>query len=470
MRGVKPTMEKKLTKMKVSNQSGYTGFSIFSLGEICLEEVTDGYNLEKALKCVARNKGAPGMDGVETKDYALHRQIAGFKDLIDDINAGTYRPKPVKRVYIPKENGDKRPLGIPTVEDRVVQQALANILSKYYEEEFSDNSFGYRPGRGCRQAVKRALKYVNSGKQWVIDLDLSKFFDTVNHSKLLQILSEKIKDGRVISLIHKFLRTPIYENGVVSPKSKQGTPQGGPVSPILANIILNECDQMMDKENIKFVRYADDMMIFCKSKEAAERTLNKVTKFLEKTLFLTVNKEKTKILWYTDGTQFLGFTLSQYVPKHIKQIAPKCKVYVKVHPKKREKFQKGIKETLDRRAPGGIEETKKKFNQKIRGWFNYFKGSIPQKWMEETDAWMRRRIRQMYWKQWKTPQNRMENFSKLNPKSPSRRDYAYSNNSYWRMAMTKQMHNALSNRTLTSMGWLSLQELNAQYLQEMSGN
>lgn len=456
--------------MKISNKAGYTGFSVFSLGEICLEEVTDGYNLEKALKCVVGNKGAAGIDGIDTKDYAQYRQINGFKDLIDDINAGNYGPKPVRRVYIPKENGDKRPLGIPTVEDRLVQQALANILSKYYEHEFSDNSFGYRPNRGCRQAVKRALQYANSGRKWIIDLDLSKFFDTVNHSKLLQILSNRIKDGRVISLIHKFLRAPISEKGKVSPKSTQGTPQGGPVSPILANIILNECDQMMDKESIKFVRYADDMMIFCKSKEAAERTLNKVTKYLEKTLFLKVNKEKTKILWFSHGTQFLGFSLTQYVPRHIKQLAPKCTVYVKVHTKKKEKFLKGIKETLDRKAPGGIEKTQKKFNQKITGWFNYFKGGITIKWMQEADAWIRRRIRQMYWKQWKTGKNRMENFSKLNPKSPSLQNYAYSSNSYWRMARTKQMHNALSNKTLTSMGWLSLQELNTQYLQEMSGN
>ena len=456
--------------MKSTKHTGYTGLSIFSNIEVTLDQVTDAYNLNKACRRVTSNKGAPGIDGLSVEEYAARRAVQGYDDLIKKIEDGKYRPQPVKRVYIPKANGDMRPLGIPTVEDRVVQQAIANVLSNFYESKFSDNSFGYRPGRGCRDAIKRAIKYANEGHEWIIDLDLSKFFDTVNHSKLLQVLSTDIKDGRVISLIHRFMRAPVFENGYVTPKTTIGTPQGGPMSPVLANIILNECDQMMDKTGIKFVRYADDMMIFCKSKEAAQRTLNRVTRFLEGKLFLKVNKEKTKILKCTQGTQFLGFTLTRRVPKLIRKIAPKCTVYVKVHEKKRMKFIQEIKETLDRRCPGGFEKVQKRFNNKLRGWFNYFKGAIPLSWMNQVDSWIRRRIRQMYWKQWKKPRKRMEEFHKLNSRSPELGQYAYSSNSYWNMAKTKQIHSALSNAKIQDMGWLNLNMLNAQYEAKLGGN
>lgn len=460
-------------EVKVSmenSEAGYKSVSIYSNSGIILEEVTDRTNLREACKTVQKNKGAPGIDGVTVLEYACMRETKGYKELSQIIDAGKYRPKPVKRVYIPKANGDKRPLGIPTVEDRVVQQAIANVLSDFYDEKFSDNSFGYRPNRGCRDAIRRAIKYANEGREWIIDLDLSKFFDTVNHSKLLQVLSKDIKDGRVISLIHRFLRAPVSENGKVSEKTKLGTPQGGPMSPILANIILNECDEMMDKAGIKFVRYADDMMIFCTSKKAAERTLNRVTKFLEDKLFLKVNKEKTKILNYSKGTQFLGFSLTKRVPKHIKETCPRCTIYVTVHQKKREKFIKEMKETLDRRAPGGIEATMNRYNRKLRGWHNYFKGGIPQIWMKRTDAWLRRRIRQLYWKQWKKPSRRLEEFKRLNPKSPKLGEYAYSSNSYWRMSKTKQINSTLTNSTLFNIGWLTLSELNTQYVAKMSRN
>lgn len=248
---------------------------------ITLERILDKGNLRNAFKKVINNKGSAGVDEMETrdlKDYFLDHP----NEISESVRNGSYRPKPILRTYIPKDNGEQRPLGIPTVLDRFVQQAITLVLSEEYEKIFSDNSFGFRPNRSCNGAITRALEYLNSGLEWVIDLDLSKFFDTVNHSKLLQLLSQNIADGRVISLIHRFIRAPISEDGKVSKKTTIGTPQGGVISPILANIILNELDQLLDSRGVKFVRYADDMVILCGSKKSAERILENVTKFVEK--------------------------------------------------------------------------------------------------------------------------------------------------------------------------------------------
>ena len=260
-----------------------------------IEKILSEENLQKAIRKVKKNKGAPGVDKMTVQE--VEEWFNQYKEeLISKILNKQYKPMPVKRVYIPKPNGKQRPLGIPTVKDRLVQRAIALVLTEEYEKVFSDNSFGFRPSRGCHDAITRALEYLNSGLEWVIDLDLSKFFDTVNHSKLLQLLSDKIKDGRVISLIHRFLRAPISEDGKVGKKTTIGTPQGGVISPVLANVMLNELDQLLDSRGIKFVRYADDMVIMCGSKKAAERILENVTNFLEKKLFLKVNKDKTRYL------------------------------------------------------------------------------------------------------------------------------------------------------------------------------
>ena len=274
--------------------------------QITLERIVDKDNLKEAFKKVVSNKGGAGVDDMETFELKDYIETHPY-EISSSVLRGEYRPSPIKRVYIPKDNGEQRPLGIPTVKDRLVQQAIALVLTEEYEKVFSDNSFGFRPSRGCHDAITRALEYLNSGLEWVIDLDLSKFFDTVNHSKLLQLLSDKIKDGRVISLIHRFLRAPITEDGKVDKKTTIGTPQGGVISPVLANVMLNELDQLLDSRGIKFVRYADDMVIMCGSKKAAERILENVTNFVEKKLFLKVNKDKTKILHASEKSQFLGF-------------------------------------------------------------------------------------------------------------------------------------------------------------------
>ena len=343
------------------------------------------------------------------------------------------------------------------MQDRFVQQATAQVLSDYYEAKFSENSYGYRPERGAHDAINKALWYLNEGYIYVIDLDLSKFFDTVNHSKLLQILSRDIKDGRVISLIHKFLKAPVFENGKVGPKTTIGTPQGGCISPILANILLNELDQLLDSRGIRFVRYADDMVIMAKSQKAAERILGKVKDFLENKLFLKVNEQKTKIGIASEKSQFLGFAFTKRVSRQRKERNPRATWFATVHQKKRDKFQAKVREILDRRAPGGIDAVKLKLERYLVGWFMYYGNAVPPKWIGQVDQWIRRRIRQIYWKQWKTPQNRYRQIVNRWRKAPSIDEFAYSVNSYWRMARTPVIHKALGNITLWAEGWMTLE-------------
>lgn len=388
-----------------------------NFGQITLERIVDKDNFNEAFDKVVSNKGGAGVDDMETfelKDYIKSHPY----EISSSVLRGEYRPSPIRRVYIPKDNGEQRPLGIPTVKDRLVQQAIALVLTEEYEKVFSDNSFGFRPSRGCHDAITRALEYLNSGLEWVIDLDLSKFFDTVNHSKLLQLLSDKIKDGRVISLIHRFLRAPTSEEGKVGKKTTIGTPQGGVISPVLANVMLNELDQLLDSRGIKFVRYADDMVIMCGSKKAAERILENVTNFLEKKLFLKVNKDKTKILHASEKSQFLGFGFTTRVNQKKRMQYPTQKYFAIVHEKKRTKFIKHIKLILDRRAPGGIEKVKSKLKEYVRGWYNYYAEGIPVKWREKANNLIRRRIRQLLWKQWKKPDNRRKQLMRIGTNIP----------------------------------------------------
>ena len=422
---------------------------------ITLERILSHGTMVEAIKRVIANKGGAGVDGMKTGEILEYIRSHPY-EISESVRKGTYRPKPIKRVYIPKDNGDKRPLGIPTVIDRFIQQSIALVLSEEYEKIFSDNSFGFRPGRGCRNAIDRATEYVNSGLEWVIDLDLSKFFDTVNHSKLLQLLSDRIADGRVISLIHRFLRAPISEDGKVGKKNTIGTPQGGVISPVLANVLLNELDQLLDSRGIKFVRYADDMVIFCGSKKAAERILANVTSFIEKKLFLKVNTDKTKILHACEETQFLGFAFTTRVSAKRRKEHPTWKFFPIVHKKKRLKLVESLKTTLDRRAKGGINIVKRRLLLKLRGWCNYFEGAIPRSWMEGTDAWIRRRIRQLLWKQWKKPSKRKEEYTKRVKYVSIMDADSFSTNRYWNMARSQLLHRMLPNMVLAREGWVCI--------------
>ena len=286
-----------------------------------LDKILNQENLNKAYKKVVSNKGVAGVDGITVDEVAEY--IKEHKEeIISKIKERKYKPQPVKRVQIPKENGKMRNLGIPTVIDRIIQQAMIQVLSPIFEEQFNDNSFGFRPGRSCERAVLKALEYLNDGYDWIVDIDLEKFFDTVNQDRLITIIRSTIKDGNVVSLISKYLKAGVMDKGVIKP-TKVGTPQGGNLSPLLSNIMLNELDKELTVRGLNFVRYADDCIILVKSEKAANRVLNSITKFIEKKLGLKVNAEKSKVTRPTQ-TKYLGFSFwstkgGKWKPKpHIK--------------------------------------------------------------------------------------------------------------------------------------------------------
>ena len=392
---------------------------------ITLEGILAPKNLYQALLKVEANKGSAGVDGMgtgELRKYFLEHP----GELTDKIRKGEYKPSPIKRVYIPKDNGEQRPLGIPTVIDRFVQQAVTLVLSREYEKVFRDMSYGFRPNRDCRMAVRKAMEHIKDGYVWVVDLDLRKFFDTVNHSKLIQLLSERIKDGRVISLIHKFLRAQISEDGKVGKPNTIGTPQGGVISPLLANVLLNELDQKVEDKGIRAVRYADDAVFFARSRKAAQRILAWVSNFIEKKLILKVNQEKTKTLRVgSPEVQFLGFSFTNSVTKKKKARFPDYKYFPVVHRKKRTKLKEKLRALTDRRAIGGIDAVKAKLRLALKGWSNYFKKAVPVWWRIKTDSWLHRRIRQLLWKQWKKPGKRQEELKKRWKDAPEIGEFAY---------------------------------------------
>ena len=420
---------------------------------ITLESILEKDNLNRAFRQVVSNKGTAGIDDM-TVDELEPWIRAHPHELTNRIISGKYRQHPVMRVYIPKDNGEMRPLGIPRVIDRLVQQAVAQELSREFEPRFSDNSYGFRPNRSAHDAIRKVIANANDGYEYVIDLDLAKFFDTVNHSKLLQVLSETIKDGRVISLIHKFLRAKIMDEGKVTTPTI-GTPQGGPVSPVLANILLNELDKELDKRGHHFVRYADDMMIMCKSQRAAQRTYESISKFIEKKLFLNINKDKTKICHLSEDVKFLGYT---FMKRQLKNDET-TKWHASVHRKSLAKLKVKIKELTDRRCPKGWSTTKTELNTVLRGWFNYFRLGIRKTLVTTVDGWTRRRIRQMYWKTWKKISTRIKELEKLGINKDKAYQWGNSSKSYWRIAGSFILERALTNKTIKEKGWNLLSDL-----------
>ena len=402
-------------------------------------------NLNKAYKAVVSNKGCGGIDKMSCEEL-FPWLLANKDELIISLQNGTYRPNPVRRAEIPKANGKTRLLGIPTVVDRLVQQAIHQVLTPIYERQFSMLSYGFRPKRGCHDALRRAQKIVDEGYRYVVDLDLERFFDTVSHSKLIEILSRTIKDGRVVSLIHKYLRSGVMNRGLFE-TSTEGTPQGGPLSPLLSNIMLNELDKEQERRGHPFVRYADDALIFCKSKRAAQRVKESITRFIEGQLFLKVNREKT-VVSYVQGVKFLGYSF--YVMKG------KC--LLTVHPQSKSKMKFKLKELTSRSNGWGYECRKQKLKEYIRGWLGYYHLAQIKRLCIETDEWLRRRIRMCIWKSWKNPKTRVANLKKCGVLDWQAYQWGNTRLGYWRVALSRLLTFAMSNDKLRRAGYASLMD------------
>ena len=368
-----------------------------------IEWILKDENLKVAIKAVKRNKGAAGIDKMPVEE--LDRYFADHGEEIKaQIRAKQYKPQPVRRVYIPKANGKQRPLGIPTVVDRVIQQATAQILSLGYEQYFSEYSYGFRPNRDCHSAISKVLEYLNEGYEWVIDLDIEKYFDTVNHDKLVSILRERINDAPTLHLIRSFLKAGVLEDGLARPTT-EGVPQGGPLSPVLSNVYLDKLDKELEARGLHFVRYADDCDIFVKSEMAADRVMASVTSWLERKLRLKVSATKTKVVRPTKSV-FLGFTFWKDAGGWKAKPADDRKV----------KLIQKTKEILCRKraAARPIGDAFVKLNQLMRGWINYFGIGSMKGFLKEYGPWMRHKVRAVILKQWKKPETIYKNLQKLN--------------------------------------------------------
>lgn len=411
-----------------------------------LESIISESNMRSAYKQVVGNKGAGGVDGIEAANFPGQLK-AEWESVRTKLETGTYQPQAVKRVTIPKPNGGERKLGIPTYMDRLIQQAISQELNKMYEADFSENSYGFRSEKNAHQALQKAKEYINTGYSHVVDLDLAQFFDRVNHDYLMNELSRNIQDKRVLKLIHKILRAEIQEQGELI-SCKQGVPQGGPLSPLLSNIILDKLDKELEKRGHRFVRYADDVSIYVKSKRAGERVMESISTFIEKELKLKVNIQKSSVTrpWLS---KLLGFTF--YHKKGEKGIS--------VHRKSIAAYKDKIRQITCRSKPYPIEERMMQIRRLNQGWGNYFKLSEAKSVFEGLDEWVRNRIRLCYWKQWKRVSTRIEQLEKLGIKPNQAYQWGNTRKGHWRTVHSPILTRALNNALLKRAGFVSLKDI-----------
>ncbi|SOC45140.1 group II intron reverse transcriptase/maturase [Salinicoccus kekensis] len=415
-----------------------------------LEAILSNQNMNQAYKRVYRNKGASGVDGVTIE--ALKQYLKDNKDeLRQRIRTRQYRPQAALRVEIPKENGKMRKLGIPTVVDRVVQQAIHQVLSPIFETQFSDFSYGFRPGRSCEMAIIQSLEFLNDGYDWVVDIDLERFFDTVHHDKLMRIISNTIDDGDVISLIRKYLVSGVMVKGKYE-HTPVGTPQGGNLSPLLSNIMLNELDKELEERGLRFTRYADDALIFVKSEKAAHRVMASVTKFIEGKLGLIVNSEKSRIV-RPKAMKFLGF--GYFYDNRTRRYA------VRPHENSVQKFQRRLKQLTKRSWSVSLDYRILKLKQVIYGWVNYFRLSHMKKKMAQVDSKLRARIRVIIWKQWKVAKKQIQSLIQLGIPREEAKGLTYCRKGYRYIGLSKVINRAISNKRLSQRG---LPSVSAYYL------
>ncbi len=403
-----------------------------------MEAVCERENLKEALRQVKVNKGSPGVDGmtvVALSDYLRQHWPAIREQLLN----GTYEPKPVRRVEIPKPDGGVRKLGIPTVLDRFIQQAVMQVLQRQWDRTFSDHSYGFRPGRSAHQAVAQAQQYIAAGYGWVVDLDLEKFFDRVNHDKLMGKIANRIGDKRLLKLIRAFLNAGVMENGLVSP-SVEGTPQGGPLSPLLSNLVLDEFDRELERRGHRFVRYADDSNIYVRSERAGQRVLESITRFITQNLKLKVNETKSAVA-RPQERKFLGFSFT--VGPEVKRV---------IAPKALDRFKQRIREITRRAKSVSIETTMAELAPYLRGWRSYFGFCETPEALVYLTRWVRLRLRAALWRQWKTPRRRRAALMALGVLPRLASNTAGSGRGPWYLARAKALSVGLTNAYFKSLG------------------
>ena len=411
--------------------------------ENLLEKILNRDNLNRAYKRVKSNKGAAGIDGM-TVEEALPWLQEHKEELLQSIRDGKYKPSPVRRKEIPKPDGGVRKLGIPTVIDRIIQQAAAQQLQPIFEPLFSDASYGYRPKRSAQQAILRIRDYVEEGYRWTVEVDLSKYFDTLNHELLLNILRRQVHDKRVINLIKKFLKSGVMENGLLV-RTEEGSPQGGPLSPLLANIYLNEFDQEIESRGVKVIRYADDIVVLAKSKRAAERLLGSCRKYLEGRLKLQMNSEKSKVVKALSprNFKFLGFCLGKN----------RKGVYVRAHWKSLTKAKRRLKDLTRRNQGRNARWVMKRIEVYLRGWLGYYYLANIKQVLSNWYQWLRRRMRCYIWKQWKKPKTRVRNLRKLGISKEQAYQWGNTRKGFWRVAGSAVLNRSITNERLESAGF-----------------
>lgn len=411
--------------------------------EVLLEKIVEKRNFFEAYKKVVSNKGSSGIDGMRVDELLPYLQ-ENYESLKENLLSGKYKPLPVIRVEIPKANGGIRLLGIPTVIDRLIQQAMNQVLNPIFDKEFSNSSYGFRPGKSAHMALEQAQKHINEGYKYVVDMDLEKFFDRVNHDILMSLISEKIEDKRVLKLIRNYLNSGIMTNGVFT-KSEEGTPQGGPLSPLLSNILLDELDKELERRGHRFCRYADDCNIYVKSKRAGERVLKSITKFLDQKLKLKVNTEKSAVSSPT-RRKFLGYSFYYQ----------KGGVGFRVHNESYERLKEKIRKITNRNVSMNFNYRIKKLNEIVVGWVNYFKLADMKSKLIELDQWIRRRLRACVWKTWKKIRTKFNNLIKLGIPKDKSWEYANTRKGYWRISSSPILNKTITNQRLINHGFKSL--------------
>lgn len=399
-------------------------------------------NLHAAWKRVRANKGAAGIDGMSIDEFPAWAKSGHWKEVMTELRTGQYKPSPVRRVEIDKADGGKRQLGIPTVLDRVIQQAIAQVLAPIFDPDFSKNSFGFRPGCNGHQAVRQVQAIINTGRRIAVDADLSKFFDRVNHDLLMTHLGYKVKDKHLLQLIKRYLRAGVMDKGLFV-ESWEGVPQGGPLSPLLSNIMLDPLDKELEKRGHKFARYADDFTILVKSKRAGERVLNSISNYLQNRLKLVVNKTKSHVV-KTDESKFLGFTFR--------------KGRIQWHPKTLDKFKQRVRELTNRNWGVSMEYQLFKVSQFLRGWINYFGIAKCYQLCVDLDQWIRRRVRMAYWRQWRKPRTKVGKLMGLGVYVRTAVACGITSKGPWRSSKTPGIQQALSNAYLKSQGLYALRD------------